>query len=113
MRLWGAARRVGGEPLGSGTHLFLKELLTMALSTRRSPTCDGPRKWNISMACSVGWARHRRLQGEGVTPWPAPHVLGGLRTLPDHPELRRPQKMSPLDFNHQHQPQEGTISRLR
>lgn len=43
----------GGDP-ATGTHLFLKALLTMALSTRRSPTCDGPRKWNISMALSVG-----------------------------------------------------------
>lgn len=33
----------------------------MALSTRRSPTWEGPRKWNISMVFSVGWARHSRL----------------------------------------------------
>lgn len=42
-------------------HLCLKALFTMALSTKRSPTWDGPRKWNISMAFSVGWARHSRL----------------------------------------------------
>lgn len=43
-------------------HLCLNALLTMALNTRRSPTWDGPRKWNISMAFSVGWARQRRLR---------------------------------------------------
>lgn len=46
-------------------HLCLKALFTMALSTRRSPTWDGPRKWNISMAFSVGWARQSRLRRFG------------------------------------------------
>lgn len=42
-------------------HLCLKELLTMAFSTSRSPMWDGPRKWNMSMVLSVGWALHKRL----------------------------------------------------
>lgn len=57
-------------PPAASTHLFLKELFTMALRTRRSPTCDGPRKWNISMACSVGWAWHSRLWGQVSPPCP-------------------------------------------
>lgn len=62
----GKSRREGGMGTpATSTHLFLKALLTMALSTRRSPTCDGPRKWNISMARSVGWAWHSRLVGGG------------------------------------------------
>lgn len=67
-----AALQLGQEepsiPGGPGPtpYLCLKALFTMALSTRRSPTWEGPRKWNISMAFSVGWARHRRLEEAGV-----------------------------------------------
>lgn len=43
------------------THLCLKELLTIAFSTSRSPMWDGPRKWNMSMLLKVGWAWHKRL----------------------------------------------------
>lgn len=62
-------------------HLCLKVLFTMALSTRRSPTWDGPRKWNISMAFSVGWARHSRLEeargrGDRKCPQCFSHRLG-------------------------------------
>ena len=70
MRTRRAARGWDGDPPPASTHLFLKALLTMALSTRRSPTCDGPRKWNISMVLSVGWAWHSRLRRAGVTPRP-------------------------------------------
>lgn len=70
-----------GTPPTAGTHLFLKALLTMALSTRRSPTCDGPRKWNISMARSVGWAWHSRLWG-GQASTPGHSTLAAPRTLP-------------------------------
>lgn len=52
---------IPGGP-GPAPYLCLKALFTMALSTRRSPTWEGPRKWNISMAFSVGWARHSRLE---------------------------------------------------
>lgn len=83
MRVQRAARRVGWGPPTAGAHLFLKALLTMALSTRRSPTCDGPRKWNISMARSVGWAWHSRLQGASVTPQPWPHAPAAPHILPD------------------------------
>lgn len=71
---WEGARgsRCGHPPVFEGTHLFLKALLTMALSTRRSPTCDGPRKWNISMARSVGWAWHSRLRGGRYPMGPVP-----------------------------------------
>lgn len=44
------------------SNLCLNVLLTIAFSTRRSPTLEGPLKWNMSMAFSVGWALHNRLQ---------------------------------------------------
>lgn len=81
--------RVGRGLPTTSTHLFLKELLTMALSTKRSPTCDGPRKWNISMALSVGWAWHRRLWGQVS---PHRHIFPPMAPSPTQPETRRPQK---------------------
>lgn len=88
----GAVRKAGGA--ATSTHLFLKALLTMALSTRRSPTCDGPRKWNISMARSVGWAWHSRLQGR-CHPMRCPHhsqsqgtLVGCVPALPKHHHAR-------------------------
>lgn len=85
-------RKAGGA--ATSTHLFLKALLTMALSTRRSPTCDGPRKWNISMARSVGWAWHSRLQGR-CHPMRCPHhsqsqgtLVGCVPALPKHHHAR-------------------------
>lgn len=49
---------------GTGWHLFLKALLTMAFSSSLSPTWEGPRKVNMSMVRKVGWAWHKRLQRE-------------------------------------------------
>lgn len=81
-------RREGWEPSITSTDLFLKALLTMALSTRRSPTCDGPRKWNISMARSVGWAWHRRLRGDKCYP-PGMDPCSSSPVQPPRPRQRQ------------------------
>ena len=48
-------------------NLFLKALLTIALSSSLSPIWEGPLKVNMSMVRRVGWAWHRRLHTDRHT----------------------------------------------